>query len=157
GYGPWPPVTPGPSSGIWTHNRSGTLTARSQIRRVNSGRPRPPVMMPGGDGCRGREFAMRMLTAADGGGIGLSFSPAGDALAAVVARNGVYLWNLSAGSAVPVRMDGFVRNDAPNLYFAPDGRSVSWLGLRGPRTYDRDARAVTEAGLDADGRPFALS
>lgn len=97
-----------------------------------------------------------MLTAADGEVLGLGFGPAGDALAAVVKDRGVFLWNLTAGSPVPVRMGGG-RPRSRHLFFAPDGRSVSWLGHYGPQTYDRDARVTTERGLDAAGPPFALS
>jgi WD40 repeat protein len=98
---------------------------------------------------------MRMLTAAEGQVVGLGFSPAGDALAAVVERCGVYLWNLSAGSVVPVRVDDSPRGR--DVFFAPDGRSVSWLGHYGLRTYDRDARTTSETQFDTPGRLLAVS
>src|SRR5207237_1143006 len=76
--------------------------------------------------------------------IGLAFSPAADAVAAAVEGGGVYLWNLAAGGTAPIEMDSSASDKAKNLYFAPDGRSVTWLGTNGLRTYDRDARSIVE-------------
>lgn len=99
---------------------------------------------------------MRVLTAADGPVLGLGFGPAADALAAAVKDRGVFLWPLASTSPVAIRIDRFDPPKFCSPVFAPDGRSVSWLGRYGPRTYDRDARALTEIGLDAAGNLCAL-
>ena len=101
---------------------------------------------------------MRVLTAADGEVLGLGFSPAGDALAATVDARGVFLWNLAAGSATPVRLDTVAspyRNR--HLFFAPDGRSVAWLGTDGRKVYDRDSRRTVLTRLDTPGRPLRMT
>jgi WD40 repeat protein len=101
---------------------------------------------------------MRVLIAGGKQVIGLAFGPACDAVAATVKGGGVYLWNLTAGRAAPVRMDSSGSDRAKHLSFAPGGRSVTWLGTNGLRTYDRDARSpLTEAGLDAAAEPHDAS
>jgi WD40 repeat protein len=93
---------------------------------------------------------MRLLKAADGDVLDLAFSPDGSALAAAVAYQGVYLWNLgSAGK--PVRLDDEPIDRNPNLFFSPDGRVVNWLGKRDWKAYDRDSREVSVQQLDFPG------
>jgi WD40 repeat protein len=103
---------------------------------------------------------MRVLRAADGEVLRLGFSPAGDALAAAVLDQGVYLWNLASGSAAAARgrqVDGDTIAQTHDLTFSPDGRFVYWFGAHGLRSYDRETRLATKVRLGTPGLVFATS
>src|SRR5437868_1587560 len=93
---------------------------------------------------------MRLLNAAIGDVFALAFSPDSDALAATVEHQGVFLWNLGA-NGVPVRLDGDDKLRYWTLSFAPDGRTLAWVGGNTWNVYDRDERDVARKTLDERG------
>ena len=86
---------------------------------------------------------MRVIRAPEADVQDLAFSPDGQAIAAAVRYHGVYLWNLTSPSSVPVRLDTDDR-DCRELAFSNDGRSVAWLVSGTRRMYDRDTRQRTD-------------
>jgi len=98
---------------------------------------------------------MRVLQAANGRVLGLTFSPDGTALAAAVEDQGVYLWNLTAPGG-PVRLDDHATDRSGDLYFSPDGNEVGWLGWDGWKVYDRETRVKTRQRLTAAGHLYRL-
>jgi WD40 repeat protein len=90
---------------------------------------------------------VRVLKAAEGEVLDLAFSPDGRAVAAAVKYQGVYLWNLEAGGATPVRLEAGEEYKS-GLGFSLDGRSVGWLGRAGQRAYDRDARRISDTSFE---------
>ena len=92
---------------------------------------------------------VRVLKAVEGEVRDLAFSPDGQAVAAAVEYQGVFLWNLTSPNPVPVRLDTDDR-DCGGLNFGRDGRSVSWLVPGARRVYDRDTH-------DTDEQQFAIS
>lgn len=96
---------------------------------------------------------MRVLQAANGEVIALAFSAGGDALAAAVMFQGIYLWDLASGGP-PERVSAECYYNTRGLHFSPDGGWVSWLAGASPRAYSRDQRravdAVPEAGRVID-------
>lgn len=95
---------------------------------------------------------MRLLNSAEGDILTLAFSPDGDALAAAIETQGVYLWNLHA-TGVPVRLDTEVsdRERSRTLHFSDEGRSVWWVTKHGLKRYDRDERDTAEKPLSSYG------
>ncbi|MBY0515091.1 MAG: WD40 repeat domain-containing protein [Gemmataceae bacterium] len=93
---------------------------------------------------------MRLLNSAFGDVLSLAFSPGGDALAAAVEDQGVFLWNLHANGN-SVRLDTGVTDRARTLFFSDDGRAVWWGTKEGLKRYDRDDREAAEKPLAAHG------
>jgi WD40 repeat protein len=93
---------------------------------------------------------MRLLNSADGDILSLAFSPDGDALAAAVEFQGVYLWNLHS-NGIHVRLDTAVTDRARTLFFSSDGRAVWWATKDGLKRYDRDDRETAEKPLSSQG------
>lgn len=94
---------------------------------------------------------MRAFETANGRVLALAFSPDATALAAAVDQQGVYLWDLQAGSA-PVKLDDDATDRAADLHFAADGRTVGWVGKDGWKTYDRHTRLKSRHRLKAAGQ-----
>jgi WD40 repeat protein len=81
---------------------------------------------------------MRVLQAGSGEVLALAFGPDGRSLAAAVDGQGVFVWDL-AHAGYPLRLDRHATKKTRCLFFAPDGRSVHWLGWGGRRGNDRDS------------------
>jgi WD40 repeat protein len=94
---------------------------------------------------------MRLLKTAIGDIFALAFSPDGQALAAAVEDQGIFLWNLGS-AGVPVRLDTDARKGTRVLvFFTPESRFVGWVVADGLKLYDRHTRRVAAKPLDTHG------
>ena len=93
---------------------------------------------------------MRVLQADSGEVLGLTFSPDGRALAAAVAGQGVYLWDLDSTDP-PRQLDTTANHKTRTLYFTPDSRAVGWVGGAGWKVFDRVRKRAAQLRLDAGG------
>ena len=102
------------------------------------------------------DLGMRVLQTANGEVVALAFSAGGDALAAAVQYQGVFLWNLQADGQ-SVRLDQSVTQQTRALHFSPDGRSLAWLAAHSRKVYDRDQRRTAVTKLAAPGRLIGMT
>lgn len=87
---------------------------------------------------------MRVLKTAAGEVRDVAFSPDSRAVAAAVAGQGVFLWNLDLPTIAPVRLEQINGGYQPaDLRFSADGRQLAWNLTTGRHTYDRDTRNAT--------------
>ncbi len=99
---------------------------------------------------------MRLLNAEPGDVLSLTFSPEGEALAAAVEGQGVFLWNLGS-NGTRVCLDPALNNQRlRTLSFDADGRTVGWVGGNVWTIYDRDERALGKKTLDGHGSVNAV-
>lgn len=89
---------------------------------------------------------MQVLTSANGFITELVFAPDGRALAAAVAYQSPFLWDIPA-TAAPKPLAEYGRGGASNLAFSPDSGIVSWITRQKRMEFERDTGDEREVQL----------
>ncbi len=87
---------------------------------------------------------VRVLKAAEGVILDLAFSPDGNAIAAAVEFQGVFLWNLGSHTPSPIRLANGTGSYQGGLQFSRNGRTVCWVADGARREFDRDGKTTSE-------------